>query len=108
MNWGFWIGTLNAILNVLFIADFISYLVCGKSLAAWTVGDVGSLSDLLLDVSPGMTASEFLAANGILLGFSAFLLTVSIWIAYASSGVIVDDSSCSCPRRRTTTGRPKA
>ena len=107
MNWGFWVGSLNAVLNVLFIADFISYLICGRSLAAWTAGDVESLSDLLLDVSPGMTPSEFLAANGILLGFSVLLLSASIWIAYASSGVIVDDSSCACPRR-STTGRRRS
>lgn len=96
MNWTFWLGTLNAVLNILFIADFFAYAVCGKSLAAFMVDDSGSLSDLLLDVYPGMSAGEFMAANGILLAFSCALLLVSIWIAYASSGVIVEDSSCPC------------
>lgn len=96
MNWTFWLGTLNAVLNVLFIADFFAYAVCGKSLAAFIVDDSGSLSDLLLEVYPGMSAGEFMASNGILLAFSCALLLVSIWIAYAGSGVIVEDSSCPC------------
>ena len=83
MNWGFWIGTLNAVLNVLFIGDFISYAATGNSLAAVAFGEAGSLS-------------EFLIANGILLAFSVVLLTVSIWMAYASSGVVMETSSCSC------------
>lgn len=99
MNWNFWLGTMSAILNVLFIGDFISYAVTGNSLAAVTFGDAGSLSDLVLDVHPGMTGSEFLIANGILLGFSVVLLTVSVWIAYASTGIIVETSSCKCGRR---------
>lgn len=98
MNWAFWIGTLNAVLNVLFIGDFIAYAATGKSLAAVAFGDAGSLSDLILTVQPGMTASEFLIANGILLAFSVVLLTVSVWIAYASSGVI-SERSCFCKRR---------
>lgn len=99
MNWNFWIGTMSAVLNVLFIGDFISYAVTGNSLASVISGDAGSLSDLILDVYPGMTSGEFLAANGILLGFSCVLLLLSIWIAYASSGVIKETSSCSCRRR---------
>ncbi len=102
MNWAFWIGTLNAVLNVLFIGDFIAYAATGKSLAAVAFGDAGSLSDLILNVQPGMTASEFLIANGILLAFSVVLLTVSVWIAYASSGVISERSSCICKRRPKT------
>lgn len=99
MNWNFWLGTMSAILNVLFIADFVSYGITGNSLAAVISGDTGSLSDLLLEHYPGMTSAEFLAANGILLGFSVFLLLLSIWIAYASSGVIRETSSCKCDRR---------
>ena len=95
MNWGFWIGTLNAVLNVLFIGDFISYAATGNSLASVAFGETGSLSDLILTIQPGMTPSEFLIANGILLAFSV-LLTVSIWIAYVSSGVVMETSSCSC------------
>lgn len=100
MNWGFWIGTLNAVLNVLFIGDFISYAATGSSLAAVAFGGSDSLSDLILTIHPGMTPSEFLIANGILLAFSVGLLTVSIWIAYASSGVVVETSSCSCRKVR--------
>lgn len=100
MNWGFWIGTLNAVLNVLFIGDFIAYAATGSSLAAVAFGGSDSLSDLILDIRPGMSSAEFLAANGILLGFSVVLLTVSVWVAYASSGTIVETSSCSCGRRR--------
>ena len=96
MNWGFWIGTLNAVLNVLFIGDFISYAATGNSLAAVAFGEAGSLSDLILTIQPGMTPSEFLIANGILLAFSVVLLMVSIWMAYASSGVVMETSSCSC------------
>lgn len=100
MNWGFWIGTLNAVLNVLFIGDFISYAATGSSLAAVAFGGSDSLSDLILTIQPGMTPSEFLIANGILLAFSVGLLTVSIWIAFASSGVVVETSSCSCRKVR--------
>lgn len=99
MNWNFWIGTMSAILNVLFIADFIAYAITGNSLAAVTFGDAGSLSDLILDIQPGMSSAEFLIANGVLLAFSVSLLTVSVWIAYASSGIIEETSSCSCGRR---------
>lgn len=106
MNWSFWIGTLSAALNVLFIADFVSYMVSGQSLAAFSFS-TGSLSDLILQVHPGMTPEEFMIANGVLLGFSVLLLLLSIWIAYAAAGVISDDSSCACPRR-STTGRRRS
>lgn len=99
MNWAFWLGTLNAVLNVLFIGDFISYAATGNSLASVTFGETGSLSEVILDIQPGMSAAEFLIANGVLLAFSVSLLTVSIWIAYASSGIIQETSSCQCGRR---------
>lgn len=99
MNWQFWLGSLSAVLNILFIIDFASYAFTGLSLAALIFsGDHQSLSDFILTVYPEMTSWEFLAANGILLGVSVCLVLLSIWIAYASSGVIVDDSSCQCPK----------
>lgn len=101
MNWNFWLGTLSAVLNILFILDFIAYAFTGNSLAALTFGDgSSSLSDVILTYIPDMTAAEFIAANGILLGISVFLVLVSIWIAYASSGVIKEVSSCNCKRVR--------
>lgn len=99
MKWDFWIGTMSAVLNVLFIADFFAYALSGESLAALMFGDgSSSVSDLVLTYLPGMISWEFIAANGILLGFSVFLVLISIWIAYASSGVINDVSSCNCPK----------
>lgn len=98
MNWAFWLGTLSAILNILFIIDFASYAFTGQSLAALCFAEDHSLADFFLDVYPDMSTSEFLAANGILLGVSVLLVLLSIWLAYASSGIIVDDSSC--PKRR--------
>lgn len=101
MRWDFWIGTMSAILNILFIVDFMAYAFTGSSLAALTFGDgSSSLSDVILTYIPDMTAAEFIAANGILLGISVFLVLVSIWIAYASSGVIREVSSCDCRKVR--------
>ncbi len=99
MRWDFWLGTMSAILNILFIVDFVAYVFTGESLAALTFGDgSSSVSDLVLDYVPGMTSWEFILANGILLGFSVFLVLISIWIAYASSGIIREVSSCNCPK----------
>ena len=102
MNWQFWLGSMSAILNILFIIDFAAYAFTGQSLAALCFSDDHeSLSDVILTVYPEMTSAEFLAANGILLGISVVLVLLSIWIAYASSGVIVDDSNCPvCPKQR--------
>ena len=102
MNWQFWLGSMSAILNILFIIDFAAYAFTGQSLAALCFSDDHeSLSDVILTVYPEMTSAEFLAANGILLGISVILVLLSIWIAYASSGVIVDDSNCPvCPKQR--------
>lgn len=101
MNWNFWLGTLSAVLNILFILDFAAYAFTGSSLAALTFGKgSSSLSDVILTRIPDMTAAEFIAANGILLGISVFLVLVSIWIAYASSGVIKEVSSCDCRKVR--------
>lgn len=101
MNWNFWLGTLSAVLNILFILDFAAYAFTGSSLAALIFGDgSSSLSDVILTYIPDMTAAEFIAANGILLGISVFLVLVSIWIAYASSGVIREVSSCDCRKVR--------
>ena len=95
MNWQFWLGSMSAVLNILFIIDFAAYAFTGQSLAALCFSeDHESLSDVILTVYPEMTSGEFLAANGILLGISVILVLLSIWIAYASSGVIVDDSNC--------------
>ncbi len=101
MKWSFWLGFLSMVLNVLFIIDFMTYALYGKSLAAISFKDGGSLADLLLQYYPEMTAAEFLAANGILLGVSVMLLLLSIWISYYGTGVIVENSSCECkcPRK---------
>lgn len=103
MNWQFWLGSMSAVLNILFIIDFAAYAFTGQSLAALCFSeDHESLSDVILTVYPEMTSAEFLAANGILLGISVILVLLSIWIAYASSGVIVDDSNCApCACRKT-------
>ena len=103
MKWQFWLGTMSAILNILFIIDFAAYAFTGQSLAALCfTDDHGSLADVILTVYPEMTTGEFLAANGILLGISVVLVLLSIWIAYATSGIIVDDSdlpgSCDCKK----------
>lgn len=102
MNWQFWLGSMSAVLNILFIIDFAAYAFTGQSLAALCFSDDHeSLSDVILTVYPEMTSGEFLAANGILLAISIMLVLLSIWIAYASSGVIVDDSNCPvCPKSK--------
>jgi len=92
MGWPSWLAVFSAILNVLFIVDFAAYAFAGRSLAAIIFED-NSLSDILLRYYPEMSSWEFLTANGILLGFSIFLLSVSIWVAYKDSGIIVDSSS---------------
>lgn len=97
MKWSFWLALLSAVLNVLFIIDFITYAFYGRSIAA-IMFDGGSLADLLVRYYPEMTSGEFLAANGILLAFSVFLLSISIWIPYRESGVVVDSSSRRCRR----------
>ena len=101
MKWTFWLGFLSMVLNVLFIIDFIAYAMYGKSLAALTFDDGGSLADLMVQYYPEMSSAEFLAANGILLGFSVALLLVSIWVSYYGSGMIIENSSCECkcPRK---------
>lgn len=95
MDWKFLLALSSAVLNVVFILDFICYAFCGMSLAA-AAFDSASLSDLLLTYYPEMTSSEFLAANGILLGFSAVILSVSIWATYYTAGIVRD---CSGVRR---------
>ena len=103
MNWSFWLGTMSAILNILFIADFFAYAFTGSSLAAVCfTGEHETLSEIILTMYPGMSTAEFIAANGILMGVSVLLVLLSIWFAYASSGIIVDDSSCQvCPRSKS-------
>ncbi len=82
--------TLSILLNSLFIVDFLCYMFTSKGLGAFVFNDEGlqSLSGFITDHYDGMSASEFLLANGILLSFSVFLVIASVWIACYETGTM--------------------
>lgn len=81
----FWIPALSAMLNALFLMDFLAIAFTGESVSSMLFGSSGSsLADALTGYIPGMTPYEFFLANTVILIFVSVVMVVSVYIAFYS------------------------
>lgn len=104
----FWIPALSAVLNALFLMDFVTVAFTGDSVASLIFGlnAENPVTAAVMQHVPGMTPAEFFLANAVVLVFVCAVMTLSIYVAFYS-----DRRECyrgpSCKVKPDTPAGPK-